>query len=300
MRADYKHIRIEGYFFFLLILGFIFQTSCISEEISITDLNLKDGAQYEISIEGGIVSVYGKQLIKLTEPFDINADSVIAINTATVKLSDGTNEWIYQNINDQGYYETLDSIAGEAGKVYTIYVEYNNKTYKASDSICKVLDKSIETLPISELTTGPDGRIYSNITIHNFGFNKPNIWINNSKSKHGKKYLTALTAKQIIFSSSKIYSHTGSLPQGVFPSGFTSFGDAGEPNDTTEYLKLSVSDAYYKYLVSMFNLTDWSSGIFSTIPGNTYSNVSEGGTGFFFASDVKKIRIQYKDLKTID
>ena len=166
-------------------------------------------------------------------------------------------------------------------------------------NICKVLDKSIETLPISELTTGPDGRIYSNITIHNFGYIDNSIWISNHYTDSLNRPIS-LTPKEIIDYPIKMYTHTSALPQGLFPSGITSTGDAGEPNDTTEYLKLSVSDAYYKYLVSMFNLTDWSSGIFSTIPGNTYSNVSEGGTGFFFASDVKKIRIQYKDLKTID
>ena len=43
----------------------------------------------------------------------------------------------------------------------------------------------------------------------------------------------------------------------------------------------------------MFNLTNRSSGIFSTMPDKVFTNVSEGETVFIFASDVKKSRVQY-------
>ena len=58
-------------------------------------------------------------------------------------------------------------------------------------------------------------------------------------------------------------------------------------------VKMSMSDRYYDYLISVFNIVDWSGGMFSTIPGNTKTNLSKGGAGYFYASDVK---IRYLDL----
>ena len=89
------------------------------------------------------------------------------------------------------------------------------------------------------------------------------------------------------------YSHQSSIPQGVFPMAtegtYAAYNDYEDEDDEApiQCVKMSMSDRYYDYLVSEFNLTDWSGGMFSTIPGNTKTNLSKGGTGYFYACDVK-------------
>jgi hypothetical protein len=70
----------------------------------------------------------------------------------------------------------------------------------------------------------------------------------------------------------------------------------GAPTDSVELINLSISDQYHEHLITLFNVTEWSSGIFSTIPGNVKTNVSEGGTGYFYAVNAKRFRITFKDL----
>ena len=60
--------------------------------------------------------------------------------------------------------------------------------------------------------------------------------------------------------------------------------------------RMSVSDQYHNYLISVLKETFWSNDIFTTIPANVSTNVSDGGVGFFYASDVYDIEFLGEEL----
>lgn len=243
----------------------------------------------------------GKQFLQITKPLVWITDTVMPVSGAVVELSDGENTYLYKETSIPGEYETVLDIKGEVGKVYTLKVSYNGKLYFASDSLIETKPISVDEIPIKEIKH-LEGRIYTNIDTHTFGYETSNIWIINTRyyDSLGNEFLPQLIPIQIIkYRNFIFYTHKGVLHQGLFPTGFSSIGNAGAPEDTTEYAKLSVSDSYYKYLISIFNITEWSSGLFSTVPGNALTNVSDGGAGYFFASDVKTIKVQYKDLTAL-
>jgi len=53
----------------------------------------------------------------------------------------------------------------------------------------------------------------------------------------------------------------------------------------------SISYQMYQYLVDVKNETIWSTEIFKTTSANTRTNISNGGLGFFSASDILKKQI---------
>ncbi|WP_375578760.1 DUF4249 family protein [Marivirga tractuosa] len=282
----------------LIFLSAVFSiSSCIESEIDFTQItgNTSD-IPNQVVVEGGILSVYGKQFVRLSEPSNLDDIGFQPISNAVLELSDGENVFRYAESSEPGEYETIDRIKGEIGKRYVLTIIHNGFTYTASDSMISNIEN--DQIPINEIDVDENQRIYTVSKQHNFGFDHSNIWISNQR-KITTGYFKQLSPRNIINEEQKIFSHSISLPQGIFPSGFSSFGNAGNASDTIEYLKLSISPDYHNYLISLFNETDWSSGIFSSIKGNTFTNVSEGGRGFFYASDVEVIRMKFGDLKIL-
>lgn len=287
------HLKI---FFILLI--YLCSYGCTKEEIPITFLT-SESELPELVVHGAVLSVYGKQFVRLSKPRSIvKGDSRVPVSNAKVSLFDGAVFYDYEESEIKGEYLTIDSLLLEAGKDYTLYIEVNGKQYSATDKM-EFCDAT-GTLPINNIESDEDGRIYMDSYIHNFGFAANNMWIlNHYYDSEGvpHKYLSPL---QIVDYSTVLFTHNSALAQGLFANKTVKTGGNGNPEEFEEFVKLSLSEGYYEYIISMLNVTDWSSGLFSSIPGNTKTNLSEGATGYFFASDVKKIRMKFKDLKVMD
>lgn len=274
-------------------------TACNEEEV---DLHFADGdIPYEIVVQGGVCSVMGKQLVYISKPMSVNDTIAIPVSNATVEVSDGQNTYLYRETEQKGEYESVEEFAGEVGKVYTLKIEYCGQTYFASDSMVAATEIELEQIPAGEQTKymkiehWRDGEVvfYDFVSIdlskHKFGCVETAKWVFRDDSMFVK------TPKNIVFAE-KYYSHEQSIPQGVFPMATWGSGvsyNEERANSPVQCLKMSMSDRYYDYLISTFNLTDWSGGMFSTIPGNVKTNLSKGGAGYFYASDVK---IRYLDL----
>lgn len=279
-------------------------SSCKEVEIDVNTLiSPTDTFIYDIVIEGGIVSIKGKQFVRLSSPININEKRKSSpISNAIVQLYDGEKFYTYDESDEAGVYFTHDSICGKIGKRYTLMVKYNNKEYFASDSLVQVSYTQSERLPVYNIHEGEHDRFYFESDFHNFGYPESNKWLfimgyrDNSGNYIIKEFDTAELANRRIY----IFTHNSSLPQGLFPNGGIVTGGSGPADAELEFIKFSLSDKYYKYLLSYFDETDWRAGIFSKYPGNTYTNVSEGGTGYFYASDSKKIKIKFKDLVNYD
>lgn len=274
-----------------MYIAFIFlAVSCAKEEVDIGILDIKEAELYDIVIEGGIVTEKAQYKIRLSKPAKFSDSEFAPINNAVVKLSDGENYYYYENVDTAGIYKSIDSISAKVDTKYTLIVEYENRIYYASDSV--VLCEPEFDLPIV-LGKATDDFYEFDISIHNFGLESPSLWLDNeSSNSNGGLINRDIQAYYNIY----IYNHVGSIPQGIFPTTFYSTGVSGFERDSVEFIKMSISDDYYEYIISQFNISEWSSGIFATIPGNAKTNVSKGGTGYFYCTDVISYRMTYKDL----
>ena len=276
----------------IVLLSF---NSCDMEQISFDDIDIKADAKYEIVIDGFLSNEKTIHYIKLSKPTN-GYDSIafLPINNAEVYLTDVNNRYNYILSEEPGVFESEDSIKGEVGNSYTVNVIYNNKLYTATDVMVKC-DVTID-FPVSEIQMF-EYRVEMSTPEHNFGYNSPSIWSDNETTDSLGINIVHFDINDIY--SMRLYNHVGSIPQGIFPTLSAYTGVSGILNDSLEIIKMSVSDSYYKYLVSRFNITNWSSGMFATIPGNTLTNVSSGGTGFFYATEAIRYRLTYKDLAEI-
>jgi hypothetical protein len=278
--------------------------SCQKEKIELSDLDFTNAElNYEIAVNGFISTEKTICKVFLSKPVSI-MDSIkyTPINNATVTLNDESNTYLFELKDNNGMYASVDSIQGVAGKTYTLEVSYNGKLFSGFDIIPLSVSDEIYlpfTHPIDDegnANLNDDDWIELSISEHNFGYNEAMMW-QNIESTDSLNNIWFIDIYDLY--GMRIYTHKGSLPQGVFPAGFSSTGVSGMPSDSLEIIKMAISDEYYDYLLSVFNETDWKTGIFSTISGNVKTNLSQGGTGFFYALNVKRIRLTYKDLSDI-
>ncbi len=266
--------------FVLLLLA-----GCDERLIDYADLDISPEQNFEIVIEGFITTEKTRYQVKLSKPVVQQADTsqFVPITSATVQLMEGANTYLYELIDqEKGIYQTIDSLSGTVGKTYTLVVDYENHTYTATDSI--VLCDSVIDYPIDEICQ--PGRSYQiDSKLHNFGYQSPSWWWYSQNPDRDIKDFSEDVSEQTL------YNHQGSRPQGLFPFIEFGYGYSVKPEDTVELIRQVPSPAYYAYSVSLFNVTDWSTGNFSVVPGNTLSNVSAGGTGFFYTTDVVRFRI---------
>jgi hypothetical protein len=283
-----KHIL-----FLSLILVF---SACFKYEIQPEDLKTEANAnaQVEIVIDAYISTEKDLQPVRLSKPNSWNNLTFTPISGAQISLSDGTTTFNYVESTKSGIYHSKDSIKGIVGKKYTLTVKSQNKEYFAADSLVAVSDFTSKDLPIKEIETVGEEQIQAEINENNFGYIYPSAFFWNDG------YVDSLGNYQIqkvgLYQPSWAFLHKGALPQGIFPSGFrNSFGFSGEKEQTVEFTKLSLSPKFYNYIISVKNSTDWAVGLFATVPGNTFTNISKGGTGYFFATDLKRKRFKYKE-----
>ncbi len=283
----------------LIIIGVTILFGCVKEELETSNIpNLTSTeVKKELIIESYLTNEMSIQLVKLSKPTKIgDLNKFIPINLAEVYVTDGEKDYWYHLSDSNGMYQSNVPFKGLIGKVYTLNVLYADKYYTASDSmnICdSIIDYPVENIRFF------DSHIEIHSNEHNFGFSKPSIWTFIERPLDSVNRFPNIEFNYFDVRFYFLYNHRGSLPQGVFPSGFSSTGVSGDENDTLEIVKISISDSYYNYLVSYFNITAWNSGIFSTIPGNTKTNVSDGGTGYFYCTNLKRFRMTYKDLNEI-
>jgi hypothetical protein len=292
----------------LILLAIIFFSSCdpIKEYQDISEINLSNSEHdFKIAIEGSISSLPKLHFVKLEKPVQgLELTKQEPISDAIVSISDGENEYeLVETVNHplftendiyyiQGLYATLDStLQGEVGKRYTLKVIWNDEVYYASDSLVAVDTFDFEKIKLptynNSLVSSYDW-MYE-IQRHDFGYDLPNGWTwslnfpNKVNSQLRIKNYTHSIIEPQGLHSDVIYAETLNIPKTE---------DSGLP-DSLKVYKFSFSNIYYDYLIALLKESDWKIGYFTTIPGNPPSNVSSGGTGFFFATDVfeKKIHI---------
>lgn len=275
----------------ILCLLILICTSC-SDEVSLSEINLSGGEMnFQIAVSGFISNEKEPCRIRLTKPVSVS-DSIkpIPIEDASLVLKHGEDIWVFQ-YDSLGIYYSADSIAGIAGEVYTLEVNYHGKTYIAEETMPFEPDDDFY-LPFVYASRGA---LFVRAS-HNFGYNKTNVWGIYYAYAESHTYPKEELNYLLNFSRSTIITFKGSLPQGIFQPEPSGHQFRVLLTDSIEIIKAEISNMYNKYLLDKLNETNWQGGMFSTISGNISTNLSEGATGYFYALHVKRKRFLVSDI----
>lgn len=308
----------------IFFICFISLLSCETwDYYKIDDFNYgTDNHNIKLFIDGGVSSQYINHRIYLTKPgsFVDNIESEPAVN-ANVFVVCNSDTFRYELVEyywseyeqqylrlENPYYQSIKKFSAIAGQEYVLHVEYNNELYAATDIAPVANDFNYNEIPLPYLGENP-GEYYTDdsgnlvkaaldlsVKKHHFGF--PNsciyLWARKKNVYDTVDYLNIYA---------KSYVHQFADVQGVFANTnyYTHFvGGDDSVKDTVVTILQTISDEYYEYLRQEFNETDWKESVFATISGNLPTNISEGGAGFFYVSDLFKKEIIIEDLLNYD
>jgi hypothetical protein len=282
---------------FLLSASFIiFLSFSCTQEIPFSDLNISpEDIPVKLVVNGFISNEKDLCQIKIVKPSPISDYlQVTNIDNAQVRIQVSIQEFEFHYDEATETYISNDSIQGIAGKTYALEINYDNHLYLAKD-LMPDPPNDLFNIPFSYVEpnskNGPFG--YLEVPIHSFGYSQTNIWAfieGYLRDPIPKRDLNFLFRMQI-------YTHKGNYIQGMFPPLNVWVSTVGQAigTDSIEIIKGEISLKYEKYLVDKFNETDWQGDMFSTIPGNVSTNLSEGATGYFYAINVSRKRFVLQD-----
>ncbi|HAA16993.1 MAG TPA: hypothetical protein DCE41_36890 [Cytophagales bacterium] len=274
----------------LLSLWLALGASCTFEAITFEEIGITgEPLPYAVIVDGFISTLSAPVQVRLTQPVSV-PDSIKSIPITEASLALYENGVLLSAFiagEEPGLYQSVDSIAGLAGRAYTLEFEVDGIRYSATDTL--PTPTTDFDFPAQIRRISDDGFLEFDLAEQNFGYETPSIW-------------TWWEEEMIPFDIYRnerirsIINHRGNIPAGVFPTSNRGTGISGFPDDALDIYKLDLSEAYYQYLLGRLYETDWQAGIFSTIPGNAPTNVEGGGGGFFWATSVSQWRIRLGEL----
>jgi hypothetical protein len=274
-------------YFALFIFLAAITSACTKGELD----NIKfrpPGKAYELVVEGGINTFQQTQYIRLSLPnFDITGTFEPA-RGAKVFVNDGQRNIEFKETATPGIYSGTVLRNANYNKAYKLTVSYNNKEYRAGDTLRQVVNLIDDFLPLGAIKLS-DGNIHLTIPKHTFGFLNSCKWLiayPGSSLWNPAKFDGTLNYS---------YTHTQGSPNSIYPLINQTRSTDVQPNDFISIYKFSMSDEYARYLYSVFQETDWK-GIFSNVPGEIKGNISDGAVGFFYVMDVDLRKYRAKDL----
>jgi hypothetical protein len=268
------------------IFSFLLVLSCSKENAEDAHFN-KRKYDYDLIIEGGINTIQRNQYIRLNSP-SFNPDSLPKpVNDAEVLVNDGQKDIAFKITSTPGVYSGSLVQNQRYNQPYKLIVRYKGKEYTAVDSLVQVVNIVDDFIPLSILRYH-DQRLELNIPKHTFGFSSAAKWYIASKNQ-------APWSAAKFDSVSYSYTHSFGAPNSIYPLLNQKRKEIVSSEDFITLYKFSLSDAYSKYLYSLFLETDWR-GIFSSAPGVIKGNVSNGALGFFYVTDIDIRRYRVSEL----
>lgn len=275
-------------------------TACVKEEIELSDILLSEDANdLRLVIEGGITNEPGVHFIRLSTSGRYSAfdSSVQPVENAQVTVMAGDVLINYLPTEEPGLYATAPEAAAPTGVECTLTVVADEQQYTATDVLEAATDLATLALPVGSNGSGQNDFFDFNVSFQNFGFAQAGgLIVRGATVEDTDTTFYNRSFHEQLNRSSIIYTHSGASPQGIFPlnSRFTSI--SGDRDDIIVAYRLRFSDNYYDYLLAVFSQTDWAGGLFSTVPGNPPTNLSEGAVGYFYAIGVEQRTIAISNL----
>lgn len=291
----------------LIIISLFFSlVSCEDKYYEdISEITNNEGAMAEIVINGGVTSEKKYQEITLTKPISLNGQSIDSISGAVVKLEIGdiyynfVEEINHPNINTlnkrKGTYVSIDSIQGVPGAIHTLIVDYAGKTYIASDIMENVDPFDFNSIDLPNKSGG--GQYNSvgvlvapilSLKLFHFGAIESSIY----------NWFAVDTIYGYDRSESSLYYFRVVDQQGLLSEMYQELDNRWSLRMSYKITvtKFSLSQQYEDYLIAVLKETFWNNNLFSTMPANVPTNVSNGGLGYFYTSDIYKQTISAREL----
>lgn len=263
------------------------------KKISLDETFIKPGQIYDLTVEGGINTLYpNNQCIKLTKPALGSFTEPTPISKASVVVNDGRSDIVFKETSP-GIYVGASKGDPNYNEAYTLTIKYNNVIYTAVDTLRQVVNIVDDFLPLS--TKSPtDSTVTVTIPKHTFGYLNANKWFITYRDK--APFLPLWNPSKFDQSSYYSYTHLLGSPNSLYPLNNLKRDFTIHQRDLVIICKMSLSDAYAKYLYAVFMETDWS-GLFSGVPVNAKGNVSGNAQGYFYATDVVQSSYKAKELQ---
>jgi len=262
----------------VLIAALFVLVSC--EEIM--NVDFAGDSTKNLVVDGTITTDTTQHMVVLSYTGDYFAITAQEMATgAIVNISEGTNIIPLTELKD-GVYATGSTIAGKVGKKYTLNIILpDGREYTASDSIeaCSEIDSIRQSPNYNSFMSGYgyDVLFYGHEPQPAGNHYMYNLYINN------KLYTDTIT--EVNFASDEFVN-------GSFVRDYQVFRiREKDMTDVTSSVTLemnSISKKYYEFLAALMVETIWRGSPWDGPPANIPGNVSNGGTGFFRASAVKR------------
>ncbi len=270
-------------FFFLDLL---FLNSC-REEYDLSPLTTTP----QLVVDGQITSEYQPHIVRLRQSGGyLSKGDYPPVSGASVYIKAGSQTLLLHE-TEAGVYQT-DSLAGRPETVYTLFIEWNEKTYTASDSM-GAIPPTFKLVPFMT----EEGRRVFEYRRHQFGFPEAHQWRLILEPKDSSQFSNidlSLLGQQIgvDVKAPGTYHFTYYTHPNIEVNGLMNFEEAHfyayRPGRIVTQKRYSLSDNYYTFLRALFMETEWRGSLFASTPANIKGNISQDGLGYFSACAVRK------------
>ncbi len=253
----------------IYLLVFLILVSCEAER----DWDLQSGSLPVIVVDGILTNEKKAHEIRLTRPVMEMNQTPEPVSGAVVAVFDGSKVYLLnEDPIKPGFYKTIPEFRALYGKQYRLYIFFQDQEYRANASMRPVT-------PLNPMIIRTEGELFK---IEFQGSDEPSmveVWLDWSHlSGYKDKPVDETQAKLVFYSLNSIDVNEMFKPEKetvLFPGG-------------TKILrkKYSLSDDHQKFLRTMLSETEWKGGVFDVLPGNVFTNLSEGAVGFFAVSTV--------------
>lgn len=262
----------------VLVAALFVLVSC--EEIM--NVDFAGDSTKNLVVDGAITTDTTQHVVVLSYTGDYFAITAQEMATgAIVYISEGTNIIPLTELKD-GVYATGSTMAGKVGKKYTLNIKLpDGRAFTASDSIepCSEIDSIRQSQNYNSFMSGYgyDVLFYGHEPQPAGNHYMYNLYIDN------KLYTDTIT--EVNFASDEFVNGSFVRDYQVFRIREKDMTDV--PSSVTLEMN-SISKKYYEFLSALMVETIWRGSPWDGPPANIPGNVSNGGTGFFRASAVKR------------
>jgi len=264
----------------LIIIPILLLLSCIKK----TDWSLKPQNTDLIVVEGIIVDTMGAQMIIITRPFTQLNETPQPVSGANMIITNEDSAYtLTERSPNSGVYLTKSSFIAQPGKHYTLLIALNNKLYSAKATMVP----GIHFNALKYSKDVGDNLYHIDSVAKAFNTSDTAMWevlldwsqvpgyenADPSKTKARLLYYTLPT-----LDVSQIFAPA--MESIKFPAGTIIIER-----------RYSLTPDHAEFLRTLISETNWTGGLFSTVPANVLTNLSSGAVGFFGACSITTLSL---------
>jgi len=260
---------------FLFLFVAYFMVGCEKK----TEWQLQTQNTNLIVVDGIITNEQKVHIVTINFPVTHLNEKPIPLSGATVLISDedSTYTLLEQPLNS-GKYITSSNFSGQVGKRYSLLINYNNKVYTAKTYMVKGYDFQ----PL-EYVKNDNNKLYHLTWIASqYNAQRPAMWeiLLDWSQADGYTNLNPDSCKaRLLFYTlptldvSEIFAPD--VENIYFP-----------PGTIINQRRYSLNSEHAEFIRTLLLETNWQGGVFSSVPANVSTNLSEGAVGYFGACEV--------------